>query len=144
MLHRAGDLAERYLEAGLEHCAVPDLDLWRLSILSIKVRNELNRGRWDAAAELATALADDHHESGEPRLAGLLVLALVRARRGDPGARAALAQAFESTIPLTSLRGSHRWRPPPQRSPGSRGETTRSKISQMPRTGLRSSGRLPG
>ncbi len=99
VLHRAGDLAERYLEAGLEHCAVPDLDLWKLSILSIKVRNELDRGRWDAAAELASALADDHHESGEPRLKGLLVLALVRARRGDPGARAALEQALEIDHP---------------------------------------------
>jgi DNA-binding CsgD family transcriptional regulator len=99
VVHRATDLAERYLEAGLEHCAGPDLDLWRLSILSIKVRYELNRGRWDAAADLATLLADDLHDSGTPRLEGLLVLALVRARRGDPGARTALAQAFEVEHP---------------------------------------------
>ena len=103
VLHRAGDLADRRLEVALEHCDVPELDLWRLSILGFKVRHELNRGRWSEASELATLLATDLHESPWPRLEGLLALALVRARRGDPGARDALNEALAVDHPAGAL-----------------------------------------
>ena len=93
VLHRSHALAQRYLEEGLEHCAEHDLDLWRLSLLALKARSELNQGRWPEAAAIALALSDDLHDSPAPRYEGLLVLALIRARRGDPGVHAALDAA---------------------------------------------------
>jgi DNA-binding CsgD family transcriptional regulator len=40
-------------------------------------------------------LVDENRDSPQPRITGLVTLALVRARRGDPDARAALAAATE-------------------------------------------------
>ena len=95
VLHRSHALAQRYLEEGLEHCAEHDLDLWRLSLLALKARSELNQGRWAEAAAIAAALSDHQHDSPAPRFEGLVVLALVRARRGDPGVHAALDAAAQ-------------------------------------------------
>src|SRR5262249_16037959 len=39
--HRSHTLAARYLDEALEVCAEPDLDLWRVNLLSVKARNEL-------------------------------------------------------------------------------------------------------
>jgi hypothetical protein len=39
--HREHESAARWIEAGLAHCAELDLDLWRLSILSVRVLSEL-------------------------------------------------------------------------------------------------------
>lgn len=95
VLHRAHALADAHIEAGLGHCAEHDLDLWTLSMLGMKVRSELNQGRFDAASEIAIRLAGELRDSPAPRFEGLLVLATVRARRGDPGVRQALEQAAE-------------------------------------------------
>jgi DNA-binding CsgD family transcriptional regulator/tetratricopeptide (TPR) repeat protein len=95
VLHRAHALADAHIEAGLGHCAEHDLDLWTLSMLGMKVRSELNQGRFDAASEIAIRLAGELRDSPAPRFEGLLVLATVRARRGDPGVRQALQQAAE-------------------------------------------------
>jgi DNA-binding CsgD family transcriptional regulator/tetratricopeptide (TPR) repeat protein len=97
--HRSHRLAARYLDEALEVCAEPDLDLWRVNLLCIKARNELNAGRWSEAAELGTFLAGDLHDSPRPRFEGRLVLALVRARRGDPGVREPLEAAADSVYP---------------------------------------------
>src|SRR5262249_49155335 len=61
------DLASRSLDAGLALCAELDLDLWRLSMLAAKARAELNRGRWTEAAEVASFLASDLHDSPGPK-----------------------------------------------------------------------------
>jgi hypothetical protein len=48
---------------GLAHCAEYDLDLWMLSILALKARSQLNQGHFETAAEVASQLADDRHDS---------------------------------------------------------------------------------
>jgi DNA-binding CsgD family transcriptional regulator/tetratricopeptide (TPR) repeat protein len=101
--HRSHELAEEYIEAGLAHCAELDLDLWRLSILCARARSELDRGLWDEAAETARLLATDPRESPEPRITGLLVIALVRARRGDPDAGGPISEALEVDFPADEL-----------------------------------------
>ena len=93
VIHRAHALADAHIAAGLGHCADHDLDLWTLSMLGMKVRSELNQGRFDEASEIAIRLAGELRDSPAPRFEGLLVLATVRARRGDPGVRQALEQA---------------------------------------------------
>ncbi len=85
--------AERWIADGLAYVDGHDLGLWRLSILSSRMRAELNHGRWAAATETAATLLDDERDSPAPRAEALVTLALVRARRGDPAPPGALSDA---------------------------------------------------
>jgi DNA-binding CsgD family transcriptional regulator/tetratricopeptide (TPR) repeat protein len=87
------DLADAYYDAGLEHCVEHMSDLWRINILALSALSFLFQGRFDDASRRAVAILDDPRESPWPHHTALVVLALVRARRGDPGAREALADA---------------------------------------------------
>jgi len=91
--HDAHDRAEAWLDAGLAQCDEFELDLWRLAILSLKVRLQLDRGRWTEATEIAATIAAETRDSPEPLLSARLALALVRARRGDPDTAPPLAEA---------------------------------------------------
>ena len=90
--------ADAYYEAGLEHCAEYTSDLWRINMLALSALSFLAQGRFDDASRRAVAILDDPRESPWPHHTALVVLALVRARRGDPGARDALAET--STVDL--------------------------------------------
>ena len=85
------ELANEFLPAALEYCVAHNLDLWRINVLALLAGSELDQSRWTEAAESATQLLRDPRESPWPQLEALRVLALVRARRGDPGTRDALA-----------------------------------------------------
>jgi DNA-binding CsgD family transcriptional regulator/tetratricopeptide (TPR) repeat protein len=87
------DVADAYYDAGLRHCAEHTSDLWRINILALSALSFLSQGRFDDASRRAVAVLDDPRESPWPHHTALVVLALVRARRGDPGARDALADA---------------------------------------------------
>ena len=91
--HGAHQPASRWIDAGLAHCDGLELDLWRLALLSLRVRIELDRGAWTDATSTAGTIVAETRDSPEPRLQALLVLALVRARRGDPDTGPILAEA---------------------------------------------------
>jgi DNA-binding CsgD family transcriptional regulator len=91
--HRAHSLAERWIDEALDYMEGHDLDLWRLSTLSLRMWSEVHQGRWAEAADVADLLIADPVDSPGPRAEALLALSLVRARRGDPGATGALAEA---------------------------------------------------
>jgi DNA-binding CsgD family transcriptional regulator len=91
--HRAHAQAERWMDEALAYMEGHDLDLWRLSTLSLRIWSELNQGRWAEAADTADLLIADPIDSPGARAEALLALSLVRARRGDPGATGALAEA---------------------------------------------------
>src|SRR5436309_4953298 len=91
--HAAHELSARWLDAGLAYCDELELDLWRLALLSLRVRFELDQGRWTDAAATASLIVAETRDSPQPRLQAELVLALVRARRGDPGTQPPLAEA---------------------------------------------------
>ena len=93
------DLAERYLEEAIEYCTEHTQDMWRINVQAIAARWALDRGRWDDAVRHAAAVIDDPRESPWVHHESLCVLALVRARRGDPGARDALAKAVAVGVP---------------------------------------------
>jgi DNA-binding CsgD family transcriptional regulator/tetratricopeptide (TPR) repeat protein len=82
-----------WIEAGLTHCDGLELDLWRLALLALRVRLELDRGDWTDATATAEVIVAEVRDSPEPKLQALLVLALVRARRGDPETAPLLAEA---------------------------------------------------
>ena len=87
--------AASWLGAALAYSEDLELDLWRLALLALRVDSELEQGRWADAAATAKVLIDENRDSPHPRILGLLTLALVRARRGDPDTRAPLAAAIE-------------------------------------------------
>jgi DNA-binding CsgD family transcriptional regulator len=93
------DLVERYVEDAIEYCTEHTEDLWRINVQAVAARWALDRGRWDDAVGYARAVIDDPRESPWTHHESLCVLALVRARRGDPGARDALSDAAAVGVP---------------------------------------------
>lgn len=90
---RAYDLADVYFEKGLAHCSEHGNDLMQLYFLAHRAHAELERGLWTQAAESATLVLRERAVSTYPRTLALVVLALVRARRGDPDALPLLDEA---------------------------------------------------
>jgi DNA-binding CsgD family transcriptional regulator len=112
-----GDAAS-HLERGLEYCDERGLDLWYLSLLGCRARLELDQGRWSEAVDSAGVILRDHRKWPVPRLFALVVLGLVRARRGDPDVwpplDAALAWAqptkeVQLTAPAAAARAEAAW-----------------------------------
>jgi DNA-binding CsgD family transcriptional regulator/tetratricopeptide (TPR) repeat protein len=78
--------ALHYVQAGIAYCASHGRETWSRALRGLRGRGELAVGRWDAATETATAaLAAPPSQMIGPRISALIVLALVRARRGDTG-----------------------------------------------------------
>jgi DNA-binding CsgD family transcriptional regulator/tetratricopeptide (TPR) repeat protein len=76
--------ADRWLETGIAYATERDLDARRLYMLGWRASSRVHRGRWqEAAADAATVLR--HPSARLSRVWGLLALAAVRARVGDPG-----------------------------------------------------------
>ena len=70
--------------AGLAYCAERGLDLWWLYVVAYRGRAALDRGRWNEAAEAAATVVRQPEGAPLLRMLGLTLLAVVRARRGDP------------------------------------------------------------
>jgi DNA-binding CsgD family transcriptional regulator len=96
-------LAARYLTEGIEFCSGHGLELYRLYLLAYRSRLELDQGRWDEAGETAAIVIRLRRLSTIPPIIALVVLALVRLRRGDPGHREALEEAAALAEPTAEL-----------------------------------------
>jgi DNA-binding CsgD family transcriptional regulator len=96
-------LARRHIDVGIEFCSDRALDLYRLYLLASRARMELDTGHYDAAGETAALVLRLERTSITPRIFGLSVLALVRARRGDPGYRELLDEAAALAEPSGEL-----------------------------------------
>src|SRR5207248_2455103 len=66
--------------------------LWRRHLIAFASRFALERGDWTLASDLAGELLRDPR-TGNPRIHSLIVLGLVRARRGDPDCWSPLDEA---------------------------------------------------
>jgi DNA-binding CsgD family transcriptional regulator len=64
---------------------------------------ELDQGRWQEASDSAAAVLRVIRTSISPRILALVVLGLVRARRGDPGQWAPLEEAWALAEPTQEL-----------------------------------------
>jgi hypothetical protein len=87
MLHlrREWGLLATHLEPAIGYCRDHGQELFVDQLLSFQMQADLARGRWDEAARYASAvLARPEHSSAVSRCSALLVLARVRARRGEP------------------------------------------------------------
>jgi DNA-binding CsgD family transcriptional regulator/tetratricopeptide (TPR) repeat protein len=85
------------LDAGIVYCRERGLEAWLDCLVGSRVEAELHAGRWVDATETATSLLAGRRPTLvlEPKFAGLVVLALVRARRGDPDVWPLLDEASE-------------------------------------------------
>jgi DNA-binding CsgD family transcriptional regulator len=88
--------ADQWLEKGLDYSSERDLDDHRIYLLAWRADAALTRGRWDEAAADAR-LALDHPHAVLHRVWSLILLGLLRARRGDPGVWEALDEILELT-----------------------------------------------
>jgi ATP/maltotriose-dependent transcriptional regulator MalT len=91
---RQYDLADKYVEDGLNYCSEHGLDLYRGYLLATRAWSELDQGNWGDAADTATLVLRSSHDSTLRRLMALRIIGLLRARRGDPGVWEALDEAL--------------------------------------------------
>jgi tetratricopeptide (TPR) repeat protein len=96
-------LADEHLEAGMAYCAERGLDSWWQYMRGFKARSLLDQGDWTAAAELAEALLEVPDLVAPSRITPLVVIGLVRARRGEPDAWEALDEALTLAAPTGEL-----------------------------------------
>ena len=101
--NRRYGLATRYLQAGIDYCSDQGLERDRRYLLAYRARLELDQGRWAAASDAAAAVLRIPRTSISPRIEALVVLGLVRARRGDPGQWAPLEEAWALAEPTREL-----------------------------------------
>src|SRR5246127_3246318 len=95
--------ARRYLEQGLSYCEQRDLDSWSTYLRVFLARFSLERGAWNEAAERASALLRETISAAIVRIPALVIVGLVRTRRGDPGANEALDEALTLALPTGEL-----------------------------------------
>ena len=93
----------RYLEEGIALCSERGFELFRLYLLPQRARLELDQGQWSEAAESAAMVLRIPRTSTTPRILALTVLALVRARRGDPEVWPLLDEAWALAEPTNEL-----------------------------------------
>jgi DNA-binding CsgD family transcriptional regulator len=91
---RQYDQATRYLSEGLVYCEKNDIDTLRLYMLAYRARKCFEQGEWSAASEDADAVLRHPLATPISRIPALRTLGHIRIRRGDPGADAALEEAW--------------------------------------------------
>jgi DNA-binding CsgD family transcriptional regulator/tetratricopeptide (TPR) repeat protein len=89
-------LADRYIQPGLAFCRDRGLDAFQGWLTTLAAEAALARGRWDeAVSTAATILAWPADGFPHSRVSSLVILAQVRARRGEPGYRPLLDEAAQ-------------------------------------------------
>jgi DNA-binding CsgD family transcriptional regulator len=100
---RPTELSRTRIEQGVELTRRHGLHLRLIYCLAYRARLELDEGNWADAADTAEAVLGERFVSTFPRIAALVTLALVRARRGDPDAWPVLDEARALSEPTGEL-----------------------------------------
>ena len=87
----------------LRYSGERDLDTWRLCLVAMHSRLQLDVGRWDDALASATLVDVDPRTAALGHCFALVVLGLLRARRGEAGAWSPLDQAQAFAAPTEEL-----------------------------------------
>ncbi|HZF27302.1 MAG TPA: AAA family ATPase, partial [Steroidobacteraceae bacterium] len=103
ILHFDLPRAEGYLRRGLAFCEDHEVYTHAYYMRAYETRLQLLLGRWNEAGNLATALLERYFLTTNQRIPALITLALVRARRGDPGFEPLLDEALRIAMPTAEL-----------------------------------------
>jgi DNA-binding CsgD family transcriptional regulator len=96
--------ARSLFQDGVEYCEERGIFSHGAYIRAYYTACELDRGEWTEAARTATELLRSSEVTGvQQRVTIMATLALVRLRRGDPGADELLDQAFGLALPTSEL-----------------------------------------
>jgi DNA-binding CsgD family transcriptional regulator len=95
--------AAAYAAKGTEYCELHDVHDSLAYISALSARFDLNVGQWDKAARAAADLIAENSTATAQRIPALFVLAMVRARRGDPGVDGLLDEAAQLALPTAEL-----------------------------------------
>jgi len=110
--------ATGYLQEGMAYCTEHDLDTFGYCLRGERARAHLDQGDWVGAEEDTTAILSVPELATTNRLPALLVLSLLRMRRGDPGAQQVLDEArdlaaatgdMQDITPVAAARAEWRW-----------------------------------
>jgi DNA-binding CsgD family transcriptional regulator/tetratricopeptide (TPR) repeat protein len=93
------DVAERHVRDAIDYCSDRGLERDRLYMLAYGACLDLDHGRWSEAADAAATVLRVRRTSITPRIVALGVLALTRARRGDPDHIGLLDEAWALAKP---------------------------------------------
>jgi DNA-binding CsgD family transcriptional regulator len=99
---RTPRLAKTYLDRGLQYCIEHDLYGSELYVLGWLARANLELGHWTVAADAALEVIQ-RVATPVTRITALVVLAQVRARRGDPDVAGTLEEAQALATPTGEL-----------------------------------------
>jgi DNA-binding CsgD family transcriptional regulator/tetratricopeptide (TPR) repeat protein len=95
--------AEVYQREGVEYCLERGLDAWRFEILAHQARRLLDQGHWDKATEATSTILRSGTGNAVAQTLALCIVALLRARRGDPDQHGPLAEAQAIAAPTGEL-----------------------------------------
>lgn len=95
--------ANQYLKDGLAYCEAHGLDSWLRYMSAARALSSLAQGDWNRAAEEAEAVFAHPCVAPVSKIQILIVLGLVRARRGDPDAQPPLAEALALAHPTGEM-----------------------------------------
>jgi DNA-binding CsgD family transcriptional regulator/tetratricopeptide (TPR) repeat protein len=95
--------ADGFEREGIEFCLERGLDAWRFEVLAHHGRGRLDQGAWEDAVTASSAILRTTNTNAVGRVMALVLLALVRARRGDPDHRAPLEEARALAAPTGEL-----------------------------------------
>jgi tetratricopeptide (TPR) repeat protein len=95
---RLPEVISRYLAEGIEYCEVHDVQDSLNYVQVFGAYADFNGGQWDKAARTAAELIEHHSLAAAQRVPALIVLARVRARRGDPGVDSLLDEAAQLAL----------------------------------------------
>jgi DNA-binding CsgD family transcriptional regulator len=95
--------AEVYQREGVEYCLERGLDAWRFEILAHQARRLLDQGHWEQATETTSTLLRSGTANAVAQTLVLCIIALLRARRGDPDHHGPLAEAQAIAAPTGEL-----------------------------------------
>jgi DNA-binding CsgD family transcriptional regulator len=110
--------AAHYLQAGMAYCAERDLDVWTFAMRGDRAQARLDQDDWVGAGQDAVAVLSAPWLPAASRIPALIVLGLVRARRGDPGVQETLDEARELALatgemqvisPVAAARAEWQW-----------------------------------
>jgi DNA-binding CsgD family transcriptional regulator len=95
--------ATRYLAAGIAYCEEHDLNAWMRYMMAHRAVTSLALGDWQDAAEEAQAIIRQPRVAPISKIPALVVLGLVRARRGDPDVETPLDEAKALACPTSEI-----------------------------------------